>query len=214
MGCLGGDVEGAFPVHGKSASTVDFALACAAGLGDRVSAVGVASGAASIAAQRAGIAEIDEADRAAMALIGVDDHAAAKAFAVGFGPLLEVMRADDETMLAAMGDLMPVDHDVRAMPAVRQGLPRTMREGVRQGAEGCAWDNVAWVGHWRIDLGDVDQPTWLWYGAEDPLAPPAYGHWLQRQIPHAQLVVRRGEGHLGIYPHWDEIATTLTAASR
>jgi len=186
-----------------------FALACAAGLGGRVTRVGVASGPASIAAQPDVMAEVDETDRVAMALIGVDDRAAAEAFAVGFGPLLEMMRADDETMLAAMGDRMPVDRDVRAIPAVREGLPRAMREGVRQGADGCAWDNVAWVGEWRTDLSAVTQPTWLWYGSDDSMAPVSDGEWLRDRLPNAQLVVRPGEGHLGIYTHWDEIATTL-----
>jgi pimeloyl-ACP methyl ester carboxylesterase len=191
-----------------------FALAIAAALGDRVTGAGVASGAASIAALPDAISELDESDRVAMALIGVDDHAAATAFAVGFAPLLEIMSADDDTMLAAMSDMMPADEDVRAIPAVRQGLPRTMREGVRQGADGCAWDNVAWVGEWRTDLSAVTQPTWLWYGSADTMAPVSHGEWLRDRLPNAQLVVHPSEGHLGIYPHWDEIATTLTATSR
>ena len=86
-----------------------------------------------------------------------------------------------------------------------------VREAMRQGTDGCAWDNVAWVGPWATDLSAVTAPTWLWYGSDDPLAPLSHGEWLLERLPNAALVVRPGEGHLGIYTHWDEIASTLAA---
>ena len=190
-----------------------FALACAAELGDRVTAVGVASGLGSFLAVPGAVDELEEVDRQGLALIGTDDEAAARRFADGFEPMAGLPRADDDTIRSAMRQMLPSDGDALALPGVADGLVAVMREALRQGTDGCAWDNVAWLGSWAIDLSAVTQPTWLWYGTEDPLAPVAHGQWLSEQLPHAQLVLRPGEGHLGIYTHWDEIATTLTASS-
>jgi pimeloyl-ACP methyl ester carboxylesterase len=189
-----------------------FALACASLLGDRIAAVGVASGPGSFVSVPGGTDLLDESDRAAIALVGVDDEAAARAFSAGFGPMAGLPGADDDTIRAAMRGMLPTDGAALALPGVADGLVAVMREGLRQGTEGCGWDNVAWVGPWLLDLGTVRAPTWLWYGAEDPLAPPVHGEWLATQLPGARLVVRPGEGHLGLYTHWDEMSSTLTTA--
>jgi pimeloyl-ACP methyl ester carboxylesterase len=186
-----------------------FALACAGVLGDRVAGVGVASGAASVVEVPGGTDDLEDADREGLALIGVDDAAAARAFSSGFDPMAGIPEADDGTIRAAMHGLLPTDGAALGIPGVADGLVAVMREALRQGTGGCGWDNVAWVGPWRLDLEAVRAPTWLWYGSEDPLAPPRYGEWLARRLPHAQLVVRPGEGHLGIYTHWDEMSSTL-----
>jgi pimeloyl-ACP methyl ester carboxylesterase len=189
-----------------------FALACASALADRVAAVGVASGPGSFLDLPGGVALLDDSDRAALALVGVDDEAAARAFAAGFALMAGLPDADDDTIRAAMRDLLPTDAAALELPGVADGLVAVMREGLRQGTAGCGWDNVAWVGPWHLELGTVRAPTWLWYGSEDPLAPPVHGEWLASRLPDARLVVRPGEGHLGIYTHWDEISSTLTRA--
>ena len=201
---------GRFAVLGQSGGG-PFALACASVLGDRVAAVGVASGPGSFASVPGGADLLDESDRAAMALVGIDDEAAARAFSAGFAPMAGLPDADDDTIRAAMHGLLPTDGAALALPGVADGLVAVMREGLRQGTEGCGWDNVAWVGPWLLDLSTVRVPTWLWYGAEDPLAPPVHGEWLATQLPDARLVVRPGEGHLGLYTHWDEMSATLTS---
>jgi len=58
------------------------------------------------------------------------------------------------------------------------GLIASMREGLRNGVQGCAWDNVAWVGAWDIELDQLQCPGLLWYGEEDLFAPPDEGEWL------------------------------------
>jgi hypothetical protein len=39
---------------------------------------------------------------------------------------------------------------------------------------------------------------------------PAHGLWLSRNLPQARLVLRDGEGHLGIYDHLGEMLDALT----
>jgi pimeloyl-ACP methyl ester carboxylesterase len=81
---------------------------------------------------------------------------------------------------------------------------------LRQGTSGGGWDNVSWVGEWDIDLSAVRCPVLLWYGSDDKLAPPEYGQYLAQHLPRAQLVMRDGEGHLGLFEHPGEILGELT----
>jgi pimeloyl-ACP methyl ester carboxylesterase len=86
----------------------------------------------------------------------------------------------------------------------------TMHEALRQGTSGGGWDNVSWLGDWDIDLGAVRCPALLWYGDDDRFAPPAHGRYLAENLPNAQLVMREGEGHLGIYEHLGGMLDALT----
>ena len=88
-----------------------------------------------------------------------------------------------------------------------------MREGLRAGTSGAAWDNVSWVGPWDVDLSMINCPVLLWYGNDDRFAPLAHGEWLSANLPGARLVVRAGEGHFGIYEHLGGMLTALTAPS-
>jgi len=81
---------------------------------------------------------------------------------------------------------------------------------LRQGTSGSGWDNVSWIGEWDIDLSAVRCPVLLWYGSDDKLAPPEYGQYLAQHLPQAQLVVRDGEGHMGLFEHLGEILGELT----
>lgn len=49
----------------------------------------------------------------------------------------------------------------------------------------------------RVDtLGDIEVPTLLVFGAEDPLTPPTVGEYMQEKIAGSELVVIRDAGHL------------------
>ena len=95
-------------------------------------------------------------------------------------------------------------------PRLAAAFAATMREGLRPGTSGAGWDNVSWIGEWDIDLGAVTCPVLLWYGSEDRLAPPAHGSWLSQNLARARLVLRDGEGHLGIFEHLGEMLDALT----
>jgi pimeloyl-ACP methyl ester carboxylesterase len=92
-------------------------------------------------------------------------------------------------------------------------LIAAMREGLRNGVDGGAWDNVAWLGTWDIDLGQVRCPVLLWYGEEDLFAPLAHGEWLAQNLENAHLVRREGEGHFGLVDHFAEILAALAEPS-
>jgi pimeloyl-ACP methyl ester carboxylesterase len=54
---------------------------------------------------------------------------------------------------------------------------------------------------WGFAPREITTPTYLWYGDQDTLTPPGAGRYLQQQMPHAELAVFPGEGHLAAFTH-------------
>jgi pimeloyl-ACP methyl ester carboxylesterase len=191
------------------------ALAAAAVAGDRVARVGVASGAGPFQAVPGALDSLEDNDRAAVALLSGDPAAAASAFAAGFEPLAALARESGGAgVLSAFADLLSArDSELMAEQRFAAAFAASMHEALRQGTGGGGWDNVSWVGEWDIDLRAVRCPALLWYGTDDRFAPPEHGLWLAQHLPDARLVMRDGEGHLGIYDHLGEMLDALTAAA-
>jgi pimeloyl-ACP methyl ester carboxylesterase len=191
------------------------ALAAAAVPGGRVSRVGVCSGAAPFQRVPGLLDELDDTDRAALALLPGDPAAAAAGFGAGFEPLVELSKDADGPGVASAFDavLSPRDRELFGDPVFASAFAATMREALRQGTSGGGWDNVSWVGDWGVDLSAVRCPVLLWYGTDDRLAPPPHGQWLAEHLPQARLVLREGEGHFGIVEHLDEMLGALTPAA-
>ena len=53
--------------------------------------------------------------------------------------------------------------------------------------------------------------TCIAVAVDSRFAPPAHGRWLSEHVPGARLVMREGEGHLGIMEHLGEMLDALTA---
>jgi pimeloyl-ACP methyl ester carboxylesterase len=188
------------------------ALAAAAVPGGRVTRVGVASGAGPFQHVPGALDELDDNDRAAVALLPAAPAEAAAGFAAGFEPLAGLLRGSDVSQIwSAFGELLsPRDNDLLSDPQLSASFAQSLREGLRPGTSGGGWDNVSWIGDWDIDLGAVTCPVLLWYGSDDRMAPPAHGLWLSRNLAGARLVMRDGEGHLGILEHLGEMLEALT----
>jgi pimeloyl-ACP methyl ester carboxylesterase len=76
-----------------------------------------------------------------------------------------------------------------------------VKESMRQGTDGCLQDYRVFGAPWGFDLGEVTVPVHIWEGSEDHSGPPEYRELLLRSLPHAQLTVVPGEGHLSLLPH-------------
>jgi len=189
-----------------------FSLAAAAVLGDRVVRAGVASGAGPISAVPELQVVLDDNDRAGLGLLPDADASAAQ-FALGFEPLRQAFAAPPAQLLAGFRSMLsPRDGELLGRPEFATCLMAAMRESLRHGTIGGGWDNVAWVGPWDVDLAEIRQPVLLWYGEDDPLCPPEAGRWLAEHLPTATLVLRPGEGHMGVMEHGREILEALVAA--
>ena len=188
------------------------ALAAAAVPGGRVIRAGIASGAGPFQLVPGAFDGLDDNDRAAASLLPGEPVAAAAAFAAEFEPLAELSRASGGAgMVSAFGELLSSrDSELLQDQRYASALAETMREALRPGTSGGGWDNVSWIGPWDIDLSAVRCPVLLWYGSDDRFAPPAHGWSLSQNLPSARLVLRDGEGHLGIYEHLGEMLDALT----
>jgi pimeloyl-ACP methyl ester carboxylesterase len=188
-----------------------YALAAALLGPDRVTRVGVASGAGPFQEVPGAIEGLSGIDRQAVALLPGDPDAAAATFASGFG-VAALLDEDDDAFRAAFEPVLSArDRLIVADPSIGSAFIASIREGLRQGALGAGWDNVAWVGPWEIDVSSITTEVLLWYGEEDLMAPPEHGHWLAEHLPNAHLVMRDGEGHLGLIDHFAEVVQALIA---
>jgi pimeloyl-ACP methyl ester carboxylesterase len=205
-----------------------FSLATAAVAPDRITVVGVASGVGPLMEVPGSDDLLDDADRAAHALLPGDPVAAAAMFAQSFGPMIEGLFADDADESEGTSDsgdqgdgkdgfeppFSPRDKEILADPSFGPLFNASLREGLRNGAAGCGWDNVAWVGPWDIDLAAITCPVNLWYGEEDHgPARPALGQWLHEHLLTSELTLRPGEGHFGFFDHFVEMLDALAVRS-
>jgi pimeloyl-ACP methyl ester carboxylesterase len=190
------------------------ALAAAAVPGGRVVRVGIAPGTVPFGLLAGAPDDLDDNDRAALALLPGDPAAAAAAFAAGFEPLVELSRKPGNSgLLAAFEDVFSSrDQELLKDQRVAATWADSLREGLRQGTSGAGWDYVSFFGEIDIDLSAVRCPVLMWYGTDDRLVPLARGVWLAGCLPGARLVVRDGEGHLGLFEHLGEMLDALAGA--
>lgn len=186
-----------------------FALAIASYLGDRVRSVGVSASPVPYPLVPRAWERLSDIDRQASDVASRDRVEAARLFAVDFEPMAMTLRAGLEEVVAYLNEEMRGDASVLAQPSVATTFARSLQEGVRQGVEGCAWDNVAWVPNWSFDLSTVRQPVHLWYGARDELMPPFYGEWLQQKLPNSEFTTWSDCAHLGLFSHWQDVIQAL-----
>jgi pimeloyl-ACP methyl ester carboxylesterase len=64
---------------------------------------------------------------------------------------------------------------------------------------------------WRERLGEVDVPTLVIHGADDPVFPVGHGVALAREIPGAELLVLEGTGHELPRRDWDVVVPAILA---
>jgi pimeloyl-ACP methyl ester carboxylesterase len=189
-----------------------FALATGVVGGTRVTRIGVASGAGPFQEVPGALEGLSEIDAKAAALLPDNPTEAAVIFASYFEPFLEAVRQGDDAVRAVFEPVLSAhDKELFSDPLLGRSVIASVREGLRHGAEGAAWDNVAWVGAWEIDPAAIRTPVLLWYGADDVMARPEHAHWLNDHLPDSRLVMREGEGHFGIFEHLPEMLAELIA---
>ena len=150
-----------------------FALAAAATLADRVTQVGVSGGLAPADQMPGAQDALNENDLLALSYLPAEPTRAAQQFLAGNEELTTAMMSVKDDEQAPWIDWMwgASDPDVVADQAARRTLSASFREALRQGPMAIAWDNVAFVGPWGVDLGKVACPVHLWFGDQDQMAP-------------------------------------------
>lgn len=176
------------------------ALACAALLPDRVSAV---VSVASLAPYDGdGFDGLDYT--AGMCASGV---AALSAAAAG----REVKEAHD----AAHGaDYDPefTDTDLAAFGGPWGWLGSVVRAAAASGPAPAIDDDLAYVRPWGFDVAAVTAPVLLLQGGRDRIVPPAHATWLAAHLTGAELREYPDDGHISVLTHGDDALAWLATA--
>ena len=192
-----------FPVIGWSAGG-PHALACAAALTERVTAVAAVASAAPVTALDGRHLGALEPVVAAVAAVGPTE---AVPLIVEFAaPWVADPESFCDRANASPSSLRVLDH-----PDWGPNLYAQLRDGFRQGADGPAREFVLLATPWSFDLADVHVPVTVWAGEEDDTVPIGSSVVLAELLPHGSLRRVPGEGHFVIYPKWLEILDGLLA---
>lgn len=122
-----------------------------------------------------------------------------------------VSQGEREKELAQLKKRMPPpDYAAFAEPGRLEAFGQMMRESMRQGTKGPAWDMGLYVREFGFRLDEIRMPLTLFHGEQDTNAPMAMVRRLVAGLPSARLVTYRTESHLStLCNHFDEIAQAL-----
>lgn len=172
-----------------------YTLAAAAGLGTRVSGIGIICGLAPmVLPQLAG----------AMPVPARLLFAAMRTFPTLTDPPLRrlvcpLLARYPELVFRLLAPSMPeADREVLNRQDVRAIMTAVSREAFAGGGVGPVQDLRLLGGPVDFDFRQVAAPVRLWHGDADRTVPPEHGRWLADHLPHARLQMFQGEGHFSL----------------
>jgi len=184
---------GRFAVMGASGGG-PHALACAALLPERVSAVGCLASLAPLDADGfdwfAGMATDGASLRAAQ--LGRAERTAYE----------ETVEFDPDSFIEA-------DYDALAGPWAALGADVGLASAA--GPDGLIDDDLAFVAPWGFPVAEIDVPVLVVQGRRDRVVPPSHGDWLSRRLPRAELWLRPDDGHISVLEACPAVMDWLSA---
>jgi pimeloyl-ACP methyl ester carboxylesterase len=178
---------GQFAVFGHSGGG-PHALACAALLGDRVRGVVSVSG---LAPYTAG--EFDW-------FAGMYPGGAAELRAAHQGRA--ALEACLESGVFDPGMFTAEDH--AALAGDWAWLAGVAGRAIEQGPAGLIDDDLAYTRLWGFSVTAIAAPALLLHGTADRIVPSSHARWLARGMPHAELRLSSGDGHISVLRAADE----------
>jgi pimeloyl-ACP methyl ester carboxylesterase len=125
-----------------------------------------------------------------------------------------IFAAPDRAYRLLLARVRASDRELLARPEVRVDLQAAMGEGLRPGVEGATQDLRLYCAPWGLQLADIDVPTILWQGSDDPVVPPAAAYALARTLPNCRLDVIPGGGHYWVLGQFGLILDAVAAVLR
>ena len=171
-----------------------YALACAHGLGGRVTRAAAVAGAVpfdEVPGSRAALAPLDRgfltASRWAPPLT---------AAALWLGVTRRSPRALQRTIARHSP---PADREAMQRDPTPTAAADALREALRQGAAGVIRDYRLYGEPWGFALGEIGVEVGIWQGDADPTTPVTDAEGLAAKIPRSRLVLCPGEGHISLH---------------
>ena len=99
----------------------------------------------------------------------------------------------------------PADQDLMDLLDVREACVISENEAFRPGLRGFAWDARLLTRPWGFPLEKIATPVLLWHGTDDNTTPFPMAVYVASRLPNCKVTFCKGEAHLLIFPHWEEI---------
>lgn len=172
-----------------------YGLACAFTIPERLTRVGIVSGAALVT--KADLVEnVNEGTRRYLNLPR-ERPWAARLFLWLFGT---TARLAPRMVVANAASLLPEpDRAVVSVPEIQKDFITMVREALRQGTRGVFHDSLLMVMEWGFRLQDVQTPVLLWHGEDDQNIPVAMARYVADTLPHCDAAFYANEGHLSLF---------------
>lgn len=107
--------------------------------------------------------------------------------------------------------LCAADREIAADSFFQECFMEEEREAFRQGSRGVATDAAVHYVDWGCSLSDIPCRLHVFHGTEDLLVPVEYGRHIISQVPHGELHLLDGVGHLFPFRYQDMIFDTADA---
>jgi pimeloyl-ACP methyl ester carboxylesterase len=185
-----------------------YAVAIAALLQDRVDRVAVAAGMGQMGVwataddfektDRQMLTMSTKRPRLAAAFLGASGWFARKAPNLAYKSFVKQVSESDRAVIDSMGT--PAE--------ILEQFSLAFVEGSR----GVVDDYRAIARQWGVDLSAITAPLHIYQGTADSMVPQRHSEELKAQLPHAELTLWPGEGHLATIAHADDILAWLMAS--
>lgn len=175
------------------------ALACAALLADRVTAVATIASAAPFDAEGldflAGMGDDNVVEFRAAA----EDPGRLESLLAEWRPAL--LGGDAESVVAALRTVLSSVDERVLSDEIGDYMVAAIAESLARGIEGWRDDDLAFVRPWGFRVEEITVPVLLWQGAQDLMVPFRHGEWLADKIAGVDARLEREEGHLTLQVH-------------
>lgn len=183
-----------------------YALACAAGMPDRVIAVGVLGGVAPATgpdAVRGGLVSLGTRVAPLLEVAGTRISGLATA-------LIWMVRPVASTALDLYASVSPeADRHLLLRPEFKAMFLDDLLNGSRKQLAAPFSDIVLFAREWGFRLADVTAPVHWWHGDHDHIVPFAHGEHVVSRLPNAKLYHLPDESHLAGLGRGEEILRTM-----
>jgi pimeloyl-ACP methyl ester carboxylesterase len=95
--------------------------------------------------------------------------------------------------------LPPPDQAVVSDPEVRKKFIALVREAFRQGTNGGMQESLLAVTDWGFRLQEIQKPILLWHSELDQNIPVAMARYVADALPHCEATFYPEEGHLSLF---------------
>jgi pimeloyl-ACP methyl ester carboxylesterase len=178
-----------------------YAVACAAKLGERLTATVVSAG----MGQMGVWATADEFEKTDRQMLGLATRHRAVA-RVMMGTVGRAARLSPKTAIKSFEKQMsPADWAVMQKLGEPKQAMALFTQAFTRGARGVVDDYAAIARPWDVDLTAIKTPVFVVHGDADPMVPLSHSRELVDRVPGAHLTVWPGEGHLATITHVGEI---------